>query len=330
MGGNMKHITKILCLTFGIILTVSTGCNRGPADERPQIALIPKGTTHEFWQSIHAGGREAAEEADVRLLWRGPLREDDRNAQIETVENMINLGVDAIVLAPLDNVALQTPVRQAVAAGIPVVIIDSDLEGDAHIAFVATDNRAAGERGGHHLAELLEESGRVIMLRYQEGSASTMHREQGFLDAMEQYPNITVVSANQYGGATTETAYQASENLLAPLHADGGLSIDGIFCPNESTTFGMLRALQDGGLAGSVHFVGFDSSDQLVHALQTGQLHGLVLQDPIRMGYLGIQTAVAALRDEPFESEIDTGSVVATPDNLSDETIRSLLGLDEE
>jgi len=325
----MKGLQQLLCFGFAIIFSLSTGCSRGPADDRPQIALIPKGTTHEFWKSIHAGGRKAAAETEARLLWRGPLREDDRNAQIETVENMINLGVDAIVLAPLDNVALRASVRQAIAAGIPVVIIDSDLEGDDHIAFVATDNRVAGERGGHHLADLLEGSGRVVMLRYQEGSASTTHREQGFLDAMEQYPEIAVVSVNQYGGVDTESAYRASENLLAPLRTDDGLSIDGIFCPNESTTFGMLRALQDGGVAGSVYFVGFDSSDQLVNALQNGHIHGLVLQDPIRMGYLGVATVVAALRNEPFEPLIDTGSVVATPDNLSDETIRQLLGLAE-
>lgn len=325
----MKRLQQLFGLALALFFSLSTGCSRGPADERPQIALIPKGTTHEFWKSIHAGGREAAQENEVRLLWRGPLREDDRNAQIETVENMINLGVDAIVLAPLDNVALQVPVRQAAAAGIPVVIIDSDLEGDTHIAFVATDNRVAGERGGHHLAERLNGTGRVIMLRYQEGSASTMHREQGFLDAMEQYPDITVVSANQYGGATTETAYQASENLLAPLRTTDGLSIDGIFCPNESTTFGMLRALQDGGLAGTVQFVGFDSSDSLVHALQMGHIHGLVLQDPVRMGYLGVSTAIAALRNEPFDAIIDTGSIVATPDNLSDPHIRNLLGITE-
>ncbi len=315
---------RMALVALGMTVFLGAGCGR-KQDERLTIALIPKGTTHEFWKSIHQGGRTAAEELDVRLLWRGPLREDDRNAQIEVVENMINLGVDAMVLAPLDNVALRAPVRQAVARGIRVVIIDSDLDGDEHLAFVATDNRVAGERGGHHLAALLGESGRVVMLRYQEGSASTMNREQGFLDAMAQYPGITVVSDNQYGGATTESAYRASENLLAPLRGDDGLTIDGVFCPNESTTFGMLRALQDGGLAGTVTFVGFDSSDKLVEALANGSLHGLVLQDPVTMGYLGVKTAVQALRGMAVTARVDTGSVVATPENMHEPAIRKLL-----
>jgi len=173
----------------------------------------------------------------------------------------------------------------------------------------------------------LDGKGKVIMLRYQEGSASTMNREQGFLDVLkEKYPQIEVVSANQYGGATTESAYQASENILAPLRTpDGGLTIDGIFCPNESTAFGMLRALQDSGLAGKVKYVGFDSSDRLVEALANGQIHGLVLQDPINMGYLGVKTIVAHLQGQKVDKKIDTGSAVATPENMNDPDIKRLL-----
>jgi ribose transport system substrate-binding protein len=154
-----------------------------------------------------------------------------------------------------------------------------------------------------------------------------MNREQGFLDVLkEKYPDIEVVSANQYGGATTESAYQASENLLAPLRtADGGLTIDGIFCPNESTAFAMLRALEDSDLAGKVTYVGFDSSDRLVQGLRNGQIHGLVLQDPINMGYLGVKTLVAHLQDQKVEKRIDTGSAVATPENMDDPKMKNLL-----
>jgi ribose transport system substrate-binding protein len=154
-----------------------------------------------------------------------------------------------------------------------------------------------------------------------------MNREQGFLDVLkEKYPEIEVVSANQYGGATTESAYLASENLLAPLRAtDGGLTIDGIFCPNESTTFGMLRALEDSGLAGKVKYVGFDSSDRLVLAMRKGYIHGLVLQDPINMGYLGVKMMVAHLRGEKVDKLIDTGSSMATPENMDEPKMKNLL-----
>jgi len=153
------------------------------------------------------------------------------------VEDFITRGVSGIVLAPLDDTALRRPVKDAVNNGIPVVIIDSGLKSEDYVSFVATGNYTGGRKGGERLAKILGGKGKVIMLRYQAGSASTMKREQGFLDVLkEKYPQIQVVSSNQYGGATTESSYKASENLLSPLRTpDGGLKIDGIFCPNEST-----------------------------------------------------------------------------------------------
>jgi ribose transport system substrate-binding protein len=318
-------------MLFAVCLAVlAASCGRGRQPGKMTVAVIPKGTTHEFWKSIHAGAVKAGRELGVKIIWQGPLKEDDRDKQIEVVENMITLGVKGIVLAPLDDAALRVPVANAVRTGIPVVIIDSNLKGDKHVSFVATDNRVGGYKGGKHLARLLGEQGKVVMLRYAEGSASTMNREQGFLDAMREHPGIEVVSANQYGGATTETAYRASENLLAPYKQEGTLAIDGIFCVNESTTFGMLRALQDAGLAGQVKFVGFDSSEKLVQALRDGELHGLVLQDPMNMGYLGVKTMVRHLRGETVDARIDTGSAVATRENMQDPDMQRLLSPDFE
>ncbi|MHC4069717.1 MAG: ABC transporter substrate-binding protein [Planctomycetota bacterium] len=321
-------VITLLALAAALILT---GCKqKESAGSKYRIAVIPKGTTHVFWKSIHAGAVKAEKELkelDVEIIWKGPLKEDDRESQIRVMEDFITRGVSGIVLAPLDDVALRMPVKDAVNYGIPVVIIDSGLKSDDYVSFVATDNYVGGRKGGEHLAEVLGGKGKVIMLRYQEGSASTMNREQGFLDVLKgKYPQIEVVSANQYGGATTESAYKASENLLAPLRTpDGGLKIDGIFCPNESTAFGMLRALQDSGLAGKVKYVGFDSSDRLVEALANGHIHGLVLQDPINMGYLGVKTILAHLQGQKVDKKIDTGSAVATPENMKDPDIKRLL-----
>jgi len=330
-----KVITAIVLVALAVIFT-SVGCKQKKAEEQGadiyQIAVIPKGTTHIFWKSIHAGAIKAQQElkaagVNVEVIWKGPLKEDDRESQIRVVEDFVTRGVSGIVLAPLDDAALRMPVKDAVSNGIPVVIIDSGLKSEDYTSFVATDNYIGGRKGGERLAETIGGKGKVIMLRYQEGSASTMNREQGFLDVLkEKYPDIEVVSANQYGGATTESAYQASENLLAPLRtADGKLTIDGIFCPNESTAFAMLRALEDGGLAGKVKYVGFDSSDRLVQGLRNGQIHGLVLQDPINMGYLGVKTVVAHLQGQKVEKRIDTGSAVATPENMDEPKMKNLL-----
>ena len=316
--------TACACLA----LLVALGCDR----ESPKaIAVIPKGTTHEFWKSVHAGAAKAGQEFGVEIIWKGPLVESDRNSQIETVENFVSRGVAGIVLAPLDDTALVAPVTSATRAGIPVVIIDSGLKGEDYVSFVATDNRKGGEMAGERLAGLLGGKGKVAMLRYAVGSASTEQREAGFLDAMKKHPGIEVVSENQYAGATRETAFQASENLLNTLRggsAESGLTVDGIFCPNESSTFGMLRALRDGGGAGKVRFVGFDAATDLVAALQAGEIDALVVQDPFNMGYLGVKTVVQKIRGEPVEKRIDTGATLVTKENIGDPKVAELLNPD--
>ncbi len=304
-----------------------SGCGRGSGDEAGllKIAVIPKGTTHEFWKAIHAGAVKAERElAGVQVIWKGPTKEDDREQQINVVENFINAGVPGIALAPLDDEALVRPVREAGHAGIRVVIMDSGLNaevGTDYASFVATDNYVGGQKGGRRLGRLLEGRGKVLMMRYQVGSASTEKREQGFLDVMgAEFPDIEIVSSDQYGGATTETSYAKAENLLNVFP-----ELDGIFTPNESTTFGMLRALQGSGRAGKVKFVGFDSSDKLIRAMAAGEIHGLVLQDPLNMGYTAVKTLVNCLRGEKVSARINTGSEVATPENMSKPRIKKLL-----
>ena len=252
-----------------IALAGAGACNKPPAgDGKLTIAVIPKGTSHVFWQSIHAGAAKAAQELGVYIIWRGPLREDDRASQVSEVEGFVTRGVSGIVLAPLDEAALVTPVADAVRNNIPVVIIDSGLKGNDYVSFVATDNRQGGRLAGEGLAALLPDGGKVVMLRYAEGSASTNEREEGFLEAIRTHKNIDVLSENQYGGADVEGAYKKSEAMLNRFKTpDGTLAVDGVFCPNESTTLAMLRVLEDSGWAGKVKFVGFDASESLVKGL---------------------------------------------------------------
>jgi ribose transport system substrate-binding protein len=290
------------------------------------IAVIPKGTSHVFWQSIHAGAVKAAREVGANVIWRGPLREDDRDSQVSEVEGFVSRGVSGIVLAPLDDSALVGPVASAMRSKIPVVIIDSGLKGGDYVSFVATDNGKGGRLGGEHLARALGGKGRVVMLRYAEGSASTNEREDGFLEAMTAQPGIQVVSSNQYGGADVESAYKKSETLLSNYKkSDGSLALDGIFTPNESTTFAMLRVLQDNGWAGKVRFVGFDASDNLVKGLREGHVDALVVQDPINMGYQGVKTIVAHIKGQPVEKRIDTGVQVATRENMDQPDLKDVL-----
>jgi len=232
------------------------------------------------------------------------------------------------VLAPLDDTALVPVVTDAVRAGIPAVAMDSNIKTDEITSLVATDNYRGGELAGDHLAKLLDGKGKVMMLRYAEGSASTAERERGFLDAIAAHKEIEVVSSNQYGGVTTESAFKVSENLLTAHKGPAGLTVEGIFCPNESTAFGMLRALEDGGLAGKVRFVGFDSSAKLVDAMAKGEMDATVVQDPINMGYLAVKAMVDHLQGKPVEKRIDTGATLITRDTMSAPAAQALLNPD--
>jgi ribose transport system substrate-binding protein len=312
----------ILLLAVGLL----AACSGGGRDSGITVAVIPKGTSHVFWQSIHAGAEKAAQELGVTVVWRGPLREDDRDSQVTEVENAIARGVAGIALAPLDESALVGPVSSAMKRKIPVVIFDSGLKGDDYVSFVATDNEKGGRLAGEHLTKLLNGQGRVVLLRYAEGHDSTTKREEGFLRAIREAPGITIVSANQYGGADVEGAYKRGEALLSSLKsADGRLAVDGIFCPNESSTFAMLRVLQDNGWAGKVRFIGFDASENLVKGLRSNHIDGLIVQDPVKMGYLGVQTLVSHIRGQPVERRIDTGVQLVTPDRMDLPGVKELL-----
>lgn len=313
-----------LRLTAALSLLALSACGGAPnsdaANDTLQIAVVPKGTTHEFWKSVHAGAEAAARDLGVEVIWKGPIREDDRAEQVQIVENFVVRGVDGIVLMPMDRKALVTPAEEAGGQGIPVVVADSDLDWEGRTSFVATDNRRGGELAGEALVEMMGGEGSVILLRYQEGSASTFEREEGFLAAVGKAAGIEVISSNQYAGATNEGAYQASENLLNSFK-----DVDGIFCPNESAAFGMLRALQDSGRTDDVAFVGFDASEKLVEALRAGEIDALVLQDPVRMGELSVRACVAAARGEAVEPRIDTGVVVVPSASIDDPSVQALL-----
>ena len=321
---------KRLALAIVLLSAACSGNSGAPATTSSTpamtIAVIPKGTSHAFWQSIRAGAERAGRELGVTVIWRGPLREDDRDSQVSEVEGFVSRGVSGIVLAPLDESALVQPVAEAGRKKIPVVIFDSGLKGEGFVSFVATDNIKGGRLGGERLAQSLGGKGKVVLLRYAEGHDSTGKREQGFLDAMKANPGIDVVSSNQYVGADVEGAYKKAEAILNTYKKqDGSLGIDGIFAANESSSFALLRVLQDNGWAGKVKFVGFDASPNLVKGLREGGIDGLVVQDPVRMGYTAVQTMVAHLKGQQVQKWIDTGVHVATKENMAAPEIKSLL-----
>ena len=291
------------------------------------LAVIPKGTTNEFWKAVNAGAVKARDEIRqqgiaVDIIWKGPLKEDDREQQIQVVENFVGRHVDGIIIAPLDSRALVQPLVTAQKSGIPVVIMDSGLNTDEYVSFIATDNFKGGIMAGEHLAHLLGGKGNVLLLRYQTGSASTEEREAGFLEALGKFPGIKLISSDQHAGPTRDTAYRASQNLLNRF----GREVDGVFCPCELPTGAMAMALRDIGRAGGkVKMIGFDAGSRSIEDLSKGDVQALVVQDPFLIGYTSVVTMMQHLRGEKIQRRIDTGVVLVTKENMHDPSIVDLL-----
>jgi ribose transport system substrate-binding protein len=287
------------------------------------IGVIPKCTAHFFWKAVETGAREGAKEAGVEMIWKGSLNEDDSAQQIQIFEQLVAEDLGGIILAPIDDTALGLPVVAAMQKGIPVVIMDSPLKGEPDKDFVctvSTNNNRAGEMAGEQLAKLLHGKGKVVLFRFKEGSASTGQREVGFLEAIQKFPEIQVILDNRYSGATISKAQSIALSMLDKLN-----EADGIFCPNEPSTLGMLLALKQNNLASSKKLVGFDASPALVEGLKRGEIQALVAQNPKKMGREAVRALVAKIKGEIVPPIIDSGAAVVTRGNLETPEIQTLL-----
>ena len=320
----INKMIKFLTINILFCILFLTGCNK-TKNSKLRIAVIPKGTTHEFWKMGEAGAKKAGNELGIDIIWKGPQKESDRAGQIKVVENFITQGVDGIALAPLDDKALVRSVTEAKNAGIKVAVWDSGLDesaGDAVISSVMTNNFAAGQDCGKRLAMLMNGSGKVLMLRHAVNHDSTTKREEGFLDGIKKAaPGIELLSIDQRGGVSIDEAMKVSESLLNQF----GDQVDGVFTPNESTTQGMLRALDQAGLAGRFPFVGFDTNEALLQGLKDKKVSALAVQDPFQMGYTAVRNIFNSIQQKPFEANVDTGAVLLDLENIDTEEIQKII-----
>jgi ribose transport system substrate-binding protein len=316
-----KALPIIILLVVILIIFIGVGISRkGKQGGQRQIAVIPKGITHIFWESIRRGAEKAGKEAGVKIFWNGPEREGNREMQIQIIEDFITQKVSGIVLAPIDNKALVPSVEKIYAKNIPCVIIDSGIDTDKYVSFIATDNYNGGVIAAKRMGKILNGKGKIVVVKYAPGSASTMKREDGFIDTIKkEFPEIEIVDS-KYGMDTVETALQAAEDLLTK-----NAELDGLFACNESTSVGALRALQGQGRAGKMKMIGFDAGGLLIEGVKTGVVDSLVVQNPYKMGYEGVRVLIAALDGKKVDRRIDTGVTLVTRENLETPEIQSLL-----
>ena len=335
----LRTYTHGMLVSFLILTSLSLSCRsqtgEGIAREKKlTIAVIPKSTGAEFWETVEEGAREAAERLNVQMKWEGPLTETELAEQNKIIENMISLQVNGIALAPLNRTAQRRTVERAVQAGIPVVIFDSEIDGDAHVSFVATNNKQGGVLAAQHLAELLgEKKGRVMVLRFVQGTGSTEARAEGFIETAKA-AGFEIVADPYPEDATVAGCKKTAANTLEGFVKNNELQLDGIFACNDRSTLGMLAALDDlrkSGVKVNAKFIGFDFTPRLVEAIQQGDIDALIAQNPRKMGRLAVETLVSYLRGQQVPKYIDTGVGVVTRSRLeSDPAIRQLVGLKDK
>jgi ribose transport system substrate-binding protein len=341
-------------LALAAVACFLSGCSPPRASVKYRLAVIPKGLSHEFWQSIHRGAERgaadlSAEGVSTAIDWDGPQKESEGREQINLVNLKAGTGINGLVLAPQDSKRMFDCVVDVVDKGIPVVIIDSGLDKDRLkerpdliVKYVATNNYKGGRRAAEHLLQALAKDGKtapnLILFRYAVGSESTEERERGFLDFVgdkidEQKkagkPTITLLSTDQYAGATVDEAKRNAGPLLL-AHKD---KLDGIFAVNESSCVGLLNALRSQGLNGKVRYVTFDASEPLLQAIREGDVDATVVQDPYRMGYLGVWMMVKHLEGYDVAAggkDFDTGEYVVTKQNIDAEETRGLFDADAQ
>ncbi|MCP4612161.1 MAG: ABC transporter substrate-binding protein [Planctomycetes bacterium] len=319
----MKKAIGIIALVaiaavFIIIGIIRKGSN---LDER-RIAVIPKGTSSVFWESVRLGAQKAGDEFGYEISWNGPELESDRERQIQIVEDFIALKVAGVVLAPNGSNALVPKVEEMFAKNMPCVIIDSEIDTDKYVSFAATNNYQGGAIAARRMGKILNGKGKVIVTKFMPGSGSTVNRENGFIDTIgKEFPDIEIVDT-KYGMATVETALQAAEDLLTK-HAQ----LDGLYASNASTSVGSAQALQSQGRADKIKMIGFDAEETLIDKLRSGVVDSLVVQDPYKMGYVGVKTLVDKINGKEVPKSIDTGVELVTLERLEEPKIKALLNL---
>lgn len=318
-----------LSWVFVLLLLTLTGCSRPSGTgstsgstsgvKRYRIAVVPKGTAHAFWQTVKAGAEKAGEEENAEILWKGPADENDTPGQIAILEDFITSRVDAIVMAACDAKALIGTIKKAMEAGIPVITIDSGVESDLPLSYVATDNVEGGRIAARTLANLIGQKGKVGLIPFIKGARSSEERERGFKEGLKEFPGVQLVSV-LYSQSRAEEGMKVTEDMLA-AHPD----LAGLFAANEPGVIGAARTLEQRGVAGKVKLVGYDASEVEIEALQKGVVQALIVQDPFRMGYEGTKFAIKAIRKEPIPKRVDTGVTVVTKENLEQPDIQKLL-----
>lgn len=320
-----ETIKKGCCCLLLTLLLGLAGCGRIEDDSvkaSRYIAVICKGSQHEFWRTVEQGAMDAGEELGIKVSFDAPEDESQIDAQITMFEEAIDKKADAIVLAPLDVERLNPSIEKAHRAGIPVLTLDSDVSSSLREATIGTDNESAGAIAARNAIQLMGGEGQIAVVSHVEGSQTATERNNGFINEINaQNPNgkLEVVGV-QYCGGDSRIARQQALDFIRNYP-----DLKCIYASNEGSAVGVAEAVSSLGREEDLIVMGFDSSDDEIAFLESGAIDGMMVQNPYNMGYLGVRNINKVLDDKSIEDRFDTGATYVTRDNLQDEDIQWLL-----
>jgi ribose transport system substrate-binding protein len=298
------------------------GSSNGGGNNRAlKIAVVPKAIGFNFWEQVQAGAKCAvSKQQGVTMQWDGVTAETDVTGQINLIQNFITQGVDGLVYSATDAKALYQVTEQALKNNVTVVNIDSGTKPQpSNVPLISTDNVASARKAADLLAQALHEKGKVALIEFQPGVLNSDQRTQGFKQELAKYPGLQLVS-QQSSQSDTNTALSVTQNILT-AHPD----INGIFAANEPTVLGAAEAIRGAGKAGKITLIGWDASPKELQALNQGLITSLVVQNPFKMGFDGLNAVVKMIRQHTQVPSEDTGVTLVTKDNVNDPKVKAVL-----
>ena len=335
----MKKIQKsvLAVLLTGAMAVCGTGCSTAPASGTADAAsqtekegadsgsgdqltfgLVVMSTNSDYWLTLKDGAQEAVDQIGGELVFTGPADNNDIQGQVALVENLINSKVDAILLTPLDSDALAAPVEEAMDAGIPVIVIDSQVNTDKYTSYIATDNVAGGELAMDTLSRLIGGEGEVVVVNALAGIPSNDNRGIGAEQAANANEKLTLLP--QQHCLDQAEALTNTENILT-----GNPNLKGIFATFNRGALGAAQAVQSKEKVGEVKIVAYDADADEIKLMEDGVIDALVVQQPFEMGRLGIEYALKALNGEEVPKSIAPDVVLATKENMNDPEVQKVL-----
>ena len=314
---------KTLMITAAIVAGVALGAP-AMAQTKPVISVIVKDTTSPYWQAVLAGARKAGQELGANVVELGAQSETDAIGQIGLLEQAVAANPAAILIAPAQSAVLAKPIDEA-AKKVKIIGLESGADTKSMTAIVGTDNANAGRIAAGALATAIKRSyadaeGDVVVITAIPGVASLDQRAKGFKDEIAANFRAIDIASEKAGDGKPATATGLMKDAIANT-AD----LRGVFTPDPLSTEAVAQAVMEKKSGDKINVIGVGADEKLVKLLQDGVIAGLVVEDPFRMGYDGVKTALAASKGEKVAANVDTGATLVTKANLSSARSQELL-----